>query len=185
MAQPGVAEARVPCPLCGGLIHPVAGRCKHCKQDLTALRSGRPSAAAPLPALQQAAPVATLVANESSQPILPPRPTGRLATMQPGPRAAWASWPVIVIIIAVIAILVAVVVRAWPAHDSGPEHTLQPPPAPERMNTDPLLLQGADPWGNNAPHSNVVPRPTPDPATPLPPQDTDDSLPPWHPPTER
>jgi hypothetical protein len=48
---PGTGDARVPCPLCGGLIHPVAGRCKHCKADLSALRAGRPQAAAVLPPL--------------------------------------------------------------------------------------------------------------------------------------
>jgi hypothetical protein len=49
--RPGPADARIPCPLCGGLIHPIAGRCKHCKGDLRTLRSTRPAAAATLPAL--------------------------------------------------------------------------------------------------------------------------------------
>ncbi len=44
-------EDRIPCPLCGGLVHPVAGRCKHCKGDLVALRTGKPQAHAALPAL--------------------------------------------------------------------------------------------------------------------------------------
>ena len=48
---PGIGDARMPCPLCGGLIHPVAGKCKHCKQDLTQFRAGRPQAAATLPSL--------------------------------------------------------------------------------------------------------------------------------------
>ena len=48
---PGLGDARVPCPLCGGLIHPVAGRCKHCKEDLSQFRAGRPQAAATLPSL--------------------------------------------------------------------------------------------------------------------------------------
>src|SRR6185436_840302 len=48
---PGIGDARMPCPHCGGLIHPVAGKCKHCKQDLTQFRAGRPQAAATLPAL--------------------------------------------------------------------------------------------------------------------------------------
>ena len=38
-ARPGPSDARVPCPLCGGLIHPIAGKCKHCKADLTAHRA--------------------------------------------------------------------------------------------------------------------------------------------------
>jgi hypothetical protein len=56
VTRPGPADARIPCPLCGGLIHPIAGRCKHCKGDLRALRSARPAAAATLPALSQPAP---------------------------------------------------------------------------------------------------------------------------------
>src|SRR5215207_126382 len=89
---PGIADARVPCPLCGGLIHPVAGRCKHCKEDLTQFRAGRPQAAAALPALNGkpvvstngtnghvvAAPIPVAMPvthNDGSQPILPPRTT--------------------------------------------------------------------------------------------------------------
>src|SRR4051812_23007406 len=49
--RPNPADARVPCPLCGGLIHPIAGKCKHCKGDLSALRGARPSAVASLPSL--------------------------------------------------------------------------------------------------------------------------------------
>ncbi len=56
MTRPGPADARIPCPLCGGLIHPIAGRCKHCKNDLSALRSARPAAMAQLPALNHGAP---------------------------------------------------------------------------------------------------------------------------------
>src|SRR5215510_7929017 len=65
-ARPGPADARVPCPLCGGLIHPIAGRCKHCKGDLSALRSTRPAAAATLPALNQ--PPATRAAAPAPAP---------------------------------------------------------------------------------------------------------------------
>ena len=47
-------ESMEPCLACGELVHRVAGRCKHCKGDLSALRSARPAAAAALPALQAA-----------------------------------------------------------------------------------------------------------------------------------
>ena len=30
-------DPRVACPVCGGLVHPVAGKCKHCKTDLVKL----------------------------------------------------------------------------------------------------------------------------------------------------
>jgi hypothetical protein len=165
--------------LCGGLIHPVAGRCKHCKQDVTSVRAGKPAAAAPLPPLvgQPAAP-APVMAREASQPILPPRPTGSGVAVQPAPRAAWKSWPVLVIIVAALAILAAVVIMVWPQHEASASHTLAPPPAPERMDTDPLPPQGtgsqngADPWSQ--PHSQVTPRSTPDPQPPQPPQQPDD-----------
>jgi hypothetical protein len=57
-------EARIPCPQCGGAIHPVAGKCKHCKADLGALRVGKPQAAASLPKLAP-----------PPEPIHPPPPT--------------------------------------------------------------------------------------------------------------
>ncbi len=136
-------DARVPCPLCGGLVHPIAGRCKHCKADLGAYRAARPAASAPLPALQPGlaagngapGPIAHAVAMPpAAQAVLPPRP-GRAAT---GPRAgsAWRSWPVVVIVVATMAIVAAVALMVWPTTrgETG-KHTLQPPPAPERMDT--------------------------------------------------
>jgi hypothetical protein len=177
----------VPCPLCGGLIHPVAGRCKHCKQDLTAFRAGRPQAPIPLPALDgntparessnghgRAAPApapapgvpAMLAAHDASQPILPPRPTGRSIAAQ-APRAAWLSWPVVVIILAVLAIVTATVVMVWPqsSEDRGKKMNLPAPPAPERMNVDPLPKQHSqiDPWQSHGDD--------PDPAAPVDPFD--------------
>jgi hypothetical protein len=71
---PGIGDARVPCPLCGGLIHPVAGRCKHCKEDLSSFRAGRPQAAATLPAL-------------NGQPISAPAPS---TLHTPGPTNGFA-----------------------------------------------------------------------------------------------
>src|SRR6187455_1980065 len=124
---PGIADARVPCPMCGGLIHPVAGRCKHCKEDLTSFRAGRPQAAAALPALNgapalQAKPngsnghvVATAVpiviapVHDASQPILPPRTTAR-SVKAARPPSMWRSWPMLVIALAVVAIVAATVI---------------------------------------------------------------------------
>ena len=37
--------------MCGGLIHPIAGKCKHCKGDLAGVRGGRPAAAQALPSI--------------------------------------------------------------------------------------------------------------------------------------
>ncbi|MEO8706034.1 MAG: peptidylprolyl isomerase [Kofleriaceae bacterium] len=82
-------DARIACPLCGQPVHPIAGRCKHCKGDLGALRDHRPAAVAELPSL--ASPVAT------AEPPLPPRPAG----------FATARWTMVVIAMAVIATTVA------------------------------------------------------------------------------
>ena len=177
-----VADARVPCPLCGGLIHPVAGRCKHCKQDLSAHRGARPQAQTALPSLANAA-VVVAVPEQSSQPILPPRPTGRSVPVVAEPRKLWRSWPVYVIILAGIAIVGAVAVMMWPASHAIEKHTLTPPPAPERMDTNPTPPPSTDPWGQ--PHAQLapvpspklgVPRPTPSPVPDLKDPFSDDDL---------
>lgn len=182
---PGPADARIPCPLCGGLIHPIAGRCKHCKGDVSATRSSRPAATA-LPALQPSAPqtnpyapaaptngvngahayaikahpanahmaipIAMRTDEPASQPILPPRPTGRMQASGTAASSTWKSWPVVVIAIAVVAIITAVILMVWPPGSSEADaKTLAPPPAPERMDTNPLPPssgpQGSvDPW---------------------------------------
>ena len=205
----GPADARIPCPLCGGLIHPIAGRCKHCKEDVSATRSSRP-ASAPLPALQASArpgtnghangngvakpvhpanaymavPIAVRTEPES-QPILPPRPTGRMEATGTARPSSWKSWPVIVIGIAVLAIIVAVILMVWPPGTTtkADAKTLAPPPAPERMDTNPSPSTGGngpqgsldDPW-----KSNPGAAPDPAPAQPAPPSvpDIDDIQPP-------
>jgi hypothetical protein len=174
-------ETRVNCPLCGGLIHPVAGRCKHCKGDLAATRMGRAPAAAPLPPLHanHQLPVnAPMVAatyispvpivlppQEGSAPILPPRPTGR--SQAAAPRSALRNWPVVVIGLAAVAIIAAVAIMVWPQSkkDRDPQRALQPPPAPERMDSDPLPPSAPDSWAG---HSQVTP-PPPSAAPQLPP----------------
>jgi hypothetical protein len=176
----------MPCPLCGGLVHPVAGRCKHCKGDLTTFRAGRPQAAIPLPSLlangngsngHSAAPAAVIMAREESAPILPPRQS---ATGMPAQRdhSPWRRWPVIVMVIAGLAIVGAVVVMFWlPPSTESDAHTLKPPPAPERMELNPIPPpnadpQPADPWGA-PPHAQLQRPPTAPhmPAAPIDPVD--------------
>ena len=115
--SPGIGDGRVPCPLCGGLIHPVAGRCKHCKEDLSQYRAGRPQAAAvlpplngrptPVPAPAQTpagngtsihAPIATapVTASNGDVTILPQRITGSQYAAEPR-RSLLRNWPLIVI----------------------------------------------------------------------------------------
>jgi hypothetical protein len=210
---PDARDARVPCPLCGGLIHPIAGKCKHCKADLSSYRSARPAASTPLPALQPparnghasarngyapqataapaspasavgpggggapAGPVGTMVAaaREATQPVLPPRPTAMPYATEPT-RSAWRSWPVAVIALAIAAIVAALVMMAWPANRGAQSSArpLPPPPAPERMQTEPevkqpsLGTQIAPPPGPGAAPDRAVPGaprdPDPDPA---------------------
>src|SRR4051812_29811244 len=194
----GLDDGRIPCPQCGGLVHPVAGRCKHCKQDLAALRTGRSAAATPLPALHNgrggsgpvanampqmiaaiaphpiAVPQAAYTPNlANSGPVLPPRMTGRSAAVR-APKSSWKSWPMLVIVLASVAIVVAVILMVWPPGqtDAG-RKMLSQPPAPERMETDPLPpagagnTNGADPWGGHSQADpKAQPRVTPDPLPP-------------------
>jgi hypothetical protein len=82
-------------------------------------------------------------------------------------RSAWRSWPMVVIILAMIAIVTAVVIMVWPANsraEGDKKGTLDPPPAPERMDTKPTTpptgkapdKQADDPWG---PSGALTPKP--------------------------
>jgi hypothetical protein len=170
-------EARVACPMCGGLIHPVAGRCKHCKEDLSAMHAGRPPAQAPLPPLNHnghaqptaapiLVPVPIALPREASQPILPPRPTARSVAVPP-PGSALRSWPVVVIGLATVAIIAAGAIMIWPpakpGRDSHEQRGMQPPPAPEHMDSDPLPAHPQDPWAGHTQADPPKARHTPDP----------------------
>ena len=177
--RPGPPDARIPCPLCGDLIHPVAGKCKHCKADLTAYRAARPAANAPLPALNHAAPSngqihaptahAVPPPHDMPQPVLPPRPTARAATV---PSGTWRSWPIVVIIVAMMAIVAAVVLMMWPTHRDRDGTRLKPPPAPERMDTQtPPVMPRIEPPAPRpapqaAPQDPWSPQPSDPPHTP-------------------
>ena len=132
--MPDRPEARIPCPVCGGAIHPVAGRCKHCKTDLAALRTGRPQAAASLPslgnrtvneravagprsvarghagprAMPKVDPTTATFSISSQLPsqMLPPRPTGRMFAVAPG----MPIWPIVVIALSSLATITSIAV---------------------------------------------------------------------------
>ncbi len=193
---PGLGDARVPCPHCGGLIHPVAGRCKHCKEDLSLLRTNRPQAAAVLPALNGrptpmpvagngtsvhlAAPAAAVPIavdpRDGSAPILPQRTTGHSMSAQRPSGSLLRNWPMLVIILAMLAIVTAVVIMVLPPGDNnggsgGKQRQLMPAPAPDRMETMPDKSSQADPWAQpgaprNQPNPTPAPRVTPDPPDP-------------------
>ena len=185
VAKSSPSDGRIACPQCGGLVHPIAGKCKHCKADLAEARGARPAAAAALPALAgggtarpamradatpvpaKPSPISKLVAAENIA-ILPPRETGRMPAQKSG-GSLLKNWPVVVIIIAGIAIAAAVVLMVWPPGSTAKADTrIPPPPAPERMETNPLPPKGSmvtppsngqDPWSNKG----TAPDPQPDP----------------------
>jgi hypothetical protein len=174
------------------LIHPIAGRCKHCKGDVSTTRSSKPAPVA-LPALHGGPtnghaikpphpanahmPVPLAVRTEEApQGILPPRPTGRMQATGTTSQASWKSWPVIVIAIAVLAIIAAVILMVWPQNDStkADTKTLAPPPAPERMDTNSGPQGSVDPW-KNTPAQPDPPAPPAQPSAPS--VDPDDPAP--------
>ena len=163
VARPGAFEARIPCPVCGALIHPVAGRCKHCKEDLRSFRTARPGAVDALPRLAAAPAVAPAPYARVAEPAPPPpypgvhsgviaNPRGQVPTAilpprvpvadrAPG-RSLWRNWPIVVIVLAVVAIVGAVAVMLWPVARPGRittgAHTPAPPAPLDHMDTNPL-----------------------------------------------
>lgn len=141
---------RVPCPLCGGAIHPVAGRCKHCKQDLLAHRGGSGAvASSALPRLAAGTgPMGQGSLSPSAVTIgLPAYPVE--AAQRPGRRGWLSNWPLIVITLAVVAMIIALVLLVLPQHDGGSRGGKRLPGS-DNMETDVLPRSGKsgaiDPW---------------------------------------
>jgi len=163
LAARSPAEPRTACPVCGGAIHPIAGKCKHCKTDLVKLRRQHQAAAGtpapPQPGRPYSAPpratTAPVNGNHGAAPtpiiIAPPiaTPDPHLVSLPPtSRRGAWSrTWPIVVAVIAAAAIVISVILLLTGDgrhHDSGTQRVV-PPPAPDRMNTDPLP-DPTDPW---------------------------------------
>jgi hypothetical protein len=140
------SDARIPCPVCGQQIHPVAGRCKHCKTDLVKMREqqglrapkvdlatvGSAPVAAPAPSFQAPAPVAA-PGNGSNGHTAPPPATFASPPNASPPAAFLASppealphaettraprWPLVVVLLAGIAILVCAYILLFAGGDS-------------------------------------------------------------------
>jgi hypothetical protein len=166
MAQPAVADVRVSCPACGGPIHPIAGRCKHCRTDLVAVRGGgtgaqgtmiqigqlgalgkvvapgAPASAAPLvsPDPSTARPVGLPAAT----PVVPP-PVALKAALVARPRSGLAKrWPLLVAAVAALAIIASIAVLVLGDSNKNKPKRRNLGPAPDRMQTDQLPT---DPWG--------------------------------------
>lgn len=174
-------EARLPCPYCGGLVHPIAGRCKHCKQDLVSQRSRSGQAGAPLPAL------APLPGAAARVVALPAVAAMAEAERSRGLLRSWTFW---VIVLALGAMLAALVLLLWPQHAPGARRG-KAPIERDRMDTEALPERGGssggDPWSSPSPGAGPSSRaPTPDrgvsppsvddptPLDPVPPDPLDD-----------
>ena len=108
-ARPGApspADPRVACPACGGLIHPIAGRCKHCKTDLVSMRG---PAVAPPPPILAAPPHAPRLAAHAPAPAAIAAPQ---AATQIGPVTQWGGLPA---------------TNGFNGHTNGAPHPLAPP----------------------------------------------------------
>jgi len=126
------------CPVCGGAIHPIAGRCKHCKADLVKLReqaeqaarAARMNAPAVMPAGYQGAPAprpapaqraadksgGTRAKPDSSAPVALPPAYHQL------PRSTWSQrWPYAVGAVALLAIglSIGMLAKGSPGDDEG------------------------------------------------------------------
>ncbi len=158
------------CPLCGGGIHPIAGRCKHCKTDLVKLRAQQNAATmaaqAQIP-VASAAPTATPTSTATTTvtpatPTVAPATPTATTTVTPAnaesatPHApalmyrqdvsSWSRrWPYAVAAVAVIAILLSVVVmvQQWTS-----DSTKTAPSSVEKAQTPaaaPAAPDSADP----------------------------------------
>lgn len=190
MATPAAVEPRTACPACGGQVHPIAGRCKHCRADLARFRNGAAPATSPaqrpnLAALGGNGHGANGTANGTTNgttngtaPRLSPMP----AVMMPppsdaevAPRAGWSSrWPLVVAFIAVLAIVASVALLLFGGESGKKDRGVRrfEGPAPELTPTDPLAPQAtppAPPPNSGAPHAGIAPDPDPVPAPAPPP----------------
>lgn len=107
----------------------------------------------PMPVTQPAIPAA--INEDGSRPILPPRPTGRMmtaSTSEPG----WIArnWPLLVIATACLAIFVALLFMVMPMFNKNKDQGTKADkltPAPERMDTNPLVPKDPRSGGGTTP----------------------------------
>jgi hypothetical protein len=157
-ATPTNSERRAACPLCGGQVHPIASRCKHCRGDLIAARAPRTSSM-PLRSL----PALTATANAVTLPSPSHEFVSDVAVGSEVNVPWWKRWTMVVTAIAAAAIIFAMVMLLWPKKTSEASHAI-PPEAPSKMDTNPLpetppaiTPGGKDPWSGNG---SVTPPPS-------------------------
>lgn len=162
------------CPACGGEIHPVAGRCKHCKQDLVELRAKQALAEAAESAAPSAPAPATGTPPRGTLPAAPPPVIGPGTTPRPSPRPAaapprpswWRRWPLAAAAAALFLLGLAAGMmlerRRGPATsdaDDDPLSRAADPPdlTPEAIPTHPLPPMDPDPDLGGAPSGDPQP----------------------------
>lgn len=182
-AATNAALRAVPCPLCGGLIHPIASRCKHCRASIGDHAARQRSGAAGLRALpaliatptslglpSSTAAVALPIASSPSVNLDGQASANAFDVAHANDRPWWKRWPMIVVAVATVVIVVAVIMMVLP-QDQRRGRNVVAPPAPSNMDTNPMpetppALPSApsDPWSGNG---RAVPAPI-DPSAPAP-----------------
>lgn len=121
-------------------MHPIASRCKHCRQDILEHRGRVGQGLAPLP------PLTSPFAGVPGAGLVEMPAVAALAERER--RRGWLrSWAFWVILLALGAMLASLVLLLWPQFDRGRRRGT--PPANDRMNTDALPERGGsadDPW---------------------------------------
>jgi hypothetical protein len=193
-------EHRVPCPACGGYIHPIASRCKHCKVDIGATKQSRRAAPlAQLPSLEAVQTFAPLAASDQeSRWSKSPSPAAPFARDNIASQAVslptfseelegsgtssktkwWKRWPVFVIAVAVAAIVYCAYLLLTPTASSQTKRITAPPPV--EMNTTPTPSPTPPPVPSAPGGSPAAPTPSlPDPwgANPFDPYSDPDGVP--------
>jgi hypothetical protein len=169
----------VPCPACGGPVHPIAGRCKHCKTDLNKVRDdyaqaqraasmGMPRPIAAPPPAGPGAPTMQSPTLRAPTPAPLPQPA---QVVYPGGYgtavgSSWSRrWPLLVGGAAVVVIAISLIVL-FRGNDSNASTNTTSPSGPSRSPRpipDDMNPQG--PLGRNTP----IPPDLSDPNRPQPP----------------
>jgi hypothetical protein len=144
------------CPACGGPLHPIAGRCKHCRTDLVAMRDAwrqRARRVAPVgwPGVDGSAPA--VAASPAAIPAAP-SPLGAIHSAPPhhAERGFIARrWPLLVTLVALTAIAVSLGVLVGDDRPAAAATPLRGPGAAPGLLPDPMPSQ-------------VMPAPSPRPA---------------------
>lgn len=87
MAQPAATDPRISCPVCRAPVHPIAGRCKHCKADLVRVRGGTTGAG------ETPVAIPTIGAGGAPAAAPLPLPSGRAGAAMPALTGAAAPQP--------------------------------------------------------------------------------------------